>query len=144
MGYIFVIARFGISGFVIARKSVGFSWQSTTESSLRGDSCVDLLLRFPVIARKSVGFSWQSILAIRESPTIRKSFESLVFSRKKGCTPLPAPPTRPKAAAFSLLGGEPRLSVSSKKSAGGTTRSEERRVGKECSEPCRSRWSPYH
>ena len=23
-------------------------------------------------------------------------------------------------------------------------RSEERRVGKECSEPCRSRWSPYH
>ena len=25
-----------------------------------------------------------------------------------------------------------------------TQRSEERRVGKECSEPCRSRWSPYH
>ena len=25
-----------------------------------------------------------------------------------------------------------------------TIRSEERRVGKECSEPCRSRWSPYH
>ena len=25
-----------------------------------------------------------------------------------------------------------------------TMRSEERRVGKECSEPCRSRWSPYH
>ena len=25
-----------------------------------------------------------------------------------------------------------------------TVRSEERRVGKECSEPCRSRWSPYH
>ena len=23
-------------------------------------------------------------------------------------------------------------------------RSEERRVGKECSSPCRSRWSPYH
>ena len=23
-------------------------------------------------------------------------------------------------------------------------RSEERRVGKECSEPCRSRWSRYH
>ena len=30
--------------------------------------------------------------------------------------------------------------------AGGVTtmRSEERRVGKECSLPCRSRWSPYH
>ena len=26
----------------------------------------------------------------------------------------------------------------------GDSRSEERRVGKECSEPCRSRWSPYH
>ena len=26
----------------------------------------------------------------------------------------------------------------------GIYRSEERRVGKECSEPCRSRWSPYH
>ena len=26
----------------------------------------------------------------------------------------------------------------------GLSRSEERRVGKECSSPCRSRWSPYH
>ena len=26
----------------------------------------------------------------------------------------------------------------------GAARSEERRVGKECSLPCRSRWSPYH
>ena len=26
----------------------------------------------------------------------------------------------------------------------GTTRSEERRVGKECPSKCRSRWSPYH
>ena len=26
----------------------------------------------------------------------------------------------------------------------GIARSEERRVGKECSSPCRSRWSPYH
>ena len=26
----------------------------------------------------------------------------------------------------------------------GGSRSEERRVGKECSSPCRSRWSPYH
>ena len=25
-----------------------------------------------------------------------------------------------------------------------TQRSEERRVGKECVQPCRSRWSPYH
>ena len=26
----------------------------------------------------------------------------------------------------------------------GFTRSEERRVGKECASMCRSRWSPYH
>ena len=26
----------------------------------------------------------------------------------------------------------------------GAIRSEERRVGKECVQPCRSRWSPYH
>src|SRR3546814_18617221 len=28
--------------------------------------------------------------------------------------------------------------------ANGVTRSEARRVGKECVSPCRSRWSPYH
>ena len=27
---------------------------------------------------------------------------------------------------------------------GDDTRSEERRVGKECASKCRSRWSPYH
>ena len=32
----------------------------------------------------------------------------------------------------------------SAKTVGNVIRSEERRVGKECSEPCRSRWSPYH
>src|SRR3546814_20746193 len=29
-------------------------------------------------------------------------------------------------------------------SAAASERSEERRVGKECVRPCRSRWSPYH
>src|SRR3546814_20922270 len=29
-------------------------------------------------------------------------------------------------------------------SSGGVTRSEERRVGKECVSTCRFRWSPYH
>ena len=29
-------------------------------------------------------------------------------------------------------------------SVGIERRSEERRVGKECVQPCRSRWSPYH
>src|SRR3546814_15608762 len=30
------------------------------------------------------------------------------------------------------------------KAPAGVTRSEERRVGKECVSTCRSRWSPYH
>ena len=39
-------------------------------------------------------------------------------------------------ALATLLGPAPRL--------GAAKRSEERRVGKECIPPCRSRWSPYH
>ena len=30
------------------------------------------------------------------------------------------------------------------KNGAGKSRSEERRVGKECASMCRSRWSPYH
>ena len=41
---------------------------------------------------------------------------------------------------------EKSLTVSLKKNAGRNNqgRSEERRVGKECTSWCRSRWSPYH
>ena len=38
----------------------------------------------------------------------------------------------------------PPVSSPRGKSSAPDARSEERRVGKECSEPCRSRWSPYH
>ena len=38
----------------------------------------------------------------------------------------------------------PKLSVQGLADYDRDNRSEERRVGKECSEPCRSRWSPYH
>src|SRR3546814_5033193 len=67
------------------------------------------------------------------------------------------------SACLGLLGGvEGRNTSSSSSTAGGgittafsgstreagtsteTTRSEERRVGKECVSTCRSRWSPYH
>ena len=41
-------------------------------------------------------------------------------------------------AAGTQLSGHPELARTAKE------RSEERRVGKECSSPCRSRWSPYH
>ena len=44
----------------------------------------------------------------------------------------PADPARPAGATYSAT------------EAQYDERSEERRVGKECSSPCRSRWSPYH
>ena len=39
---------------------------------------------------------------------------------------------------------EPRQFLTIRRRAGESYRSEERRVGKECFVPCRSRWSPYH
>src|SRR3546814_18055754 len=38
----------------------------------------------------------------------------------------------------------PRLCVAVGSKVTSQHRSEERRVGKECVSPCRSRWSPYH
>src|SRR3546814_5557748 len=40
-----------------------------------------------------------------------------------------------------VLGWEPRITL---EEGLRPTRSEERRVGKECVSTCRSRWSPYH
>ena len=50
------------------------------------------------------------------------------------------------SAAYSAWqnGAESILVIERDRELGGILRSEERRVGKECSEPCRSRWSPYH
>ena len=42
-----------------------------------------------------------------------------------------------------LLSEDPTY-ITNHNNARSLIRSEERRVGKECSEPCRSRWSPYH
>ena len=70
-------------------------------------------------------------------------------------TPVP-PETYPPAIIVSCAGG-PHLFYQSNPSvaatyqwsfafppSSGASRSEERRVGKECIPPCRSRWSPYH
>src|SRR3546814_10934681 len=48
--------------------------------------------------------------------------------------PLPVDPVRPL----------PRLAVRDRPDAVAQSRSEERRVGKECVSPCSSRWSPYN
>ena len=54
---------------------------------------------------------------------------------------------------YPLVGAEPKEHVLTWKFPSGASasfahlehmRSEERRVGKECYQPCRSRWSPYH
>ena len=43
------------------------------------------------------------------------------------------------------IGSVPKATVEEVRQAFSIARrSEERRVGKECIEPCRSRWSPYH
>ena len=42
-----------------------------------------------------------------------------------------------------VIDGQP-VNAAALASAAGDVRSEERRVGKECIPPCRSRWSPYH
>src|SRR3546814_3772229 len=43
-----------------------------------------------------------------------------------------------------LVVGDLRAALASTTAKVAYVRSEERRVGKECVRPCRSRWSPYH
>ena len=50
---------------------------------------------------------------------------------------------RPTATAMRTY-GESLLREELAQAALEPSRSEERRVGKECVQPCRSRWSPYH
>ena len=57
----------------------------------------------------------------------------------------PRPPRAPRAYAYSYsTENRGRIGVIVNRSPILRRRSEERRVGKECSSPCRSRWSPYH
>ena len=48
------------------------------------------------------------------------------------------------SAENQLLKALPKMAKASTSEDLRAGRSEERRVGKECSSPCRSRWSPYH
>ena len=70
---------------------------------------------------------------------------------------VPLEPNRPASGrqnppvGDSYIGGRPRRERISRRKPGigdgapeARTRSEERRVGKECLRLCRSRWSPYH
>src|SRR3546814_7263555 len=72
-------------------------------------------------------------------------WSSDVCSSDLGCSAkLPFAETEALAAAgdggdFSILRCDGEIATSIDR-----VRSEERRVGKECVSPCRSRWSPYH
>ena len=50
----------------------------------------------------------------------------------------------PAHEVFKKLGDAGLLGIHKPVEFGGMGRSEERRVGKECTVLCRSRWSPYH
>ena len=52
---------------------------------------------------------------------------------------------RPEGLGFEVeMPGKPKVTVEKGERDDPWVRSEERRVGKECVQPCRSRWSPYH
>ena len=55
-----------------------------------------------------------------------------------------APPGQFSASDVYLLATFAQVTLLVEGAAGAALRSEERRVGKECSVTCRSRWSPYH
>ena len=65
-------------------------------------------------------------------PTIQQRQWLLVAFARKGLTLY--------GKAFDIIKVNSELDFSSEENV----RSEERRVGKECVQPCRSRWSPYH
>ena len=75
----------------------------------------------------------------------------LLPARRTAAAPRPGPQAAPAAAPtpeacpLALKDFQPRsmLHVAEHK-VERARRSEERRVGKECFVPCRSRWSPYH
>ena len=67
--------------------------------------------------------------------SLRDEYEVLVAARESGVK-VPEP--------VAYLGDVEGREAFATERVRGETRSEERRVGKECFVPCRSRWSPYH
>src|SRR3546814_19750576 len=51
---------------------------------------------------------------------------------------------QPEPVALAALVDEAVAQVGTEAAAAGVSRSEERRVGKECVSTCKSRWTPYH
>ena len=92
-----------------------------------------------VVLDSSKPQSFEILNADRYVALSKRDFEFVQPSKGKGIVESPeVVGARPSQFAPRVK----QLGPSSMQSA--QTRSEERRVGKECSEPCRSRWSPYH
>ena len=92
---------------------------------------------------------WQDILKTLESGSMKvqgsalTAEERVAVARYLGSS---GPAVIPEMSGFCAAGAKPAPSKASWNgwSPDLRNRSEERRVGKECSELCRSRWSPYH
>ena len=85
----------------------------------------DLARRIAVERGATIGLARYSLTQI----AARVAVARLAGQGIAAATPLGAEAVAARAAFDASRGGE---------------RSEERRVGKECYSPCRSRWSPYH
>src|SRR3546814_16356770 len=75
----------------------------------------------------------------RYLPTVQSALRIVALSHPEAAERVVALPLRTVETMHAVLKGETR-----DENASGTTRSEERRVGKEGVSTCRSRWSPDH
>ena len=82
---------------------------------------------------------WFSSVVGRDMAVDLGTANTLVYVRGRGIVL-----SEPSVVAIDSRTGEVHAVGIEAKRMLGRTRSEERRVGKECTIQCRSRWSPYH
>ena len=112
-----IIAMMAVAVVPMANRAIGHSRVNNTANVIAGD----LQLAFSLASRQ------RSPLRITVDPS----------SRKYSITTRTGTVIKER-----FLGEQADLHVSTMSSS--VSRSEERRVGKECGYQCRSRWSPYH
>ena len=98
------------------------------------------------------GVNVEALLGAREA--LSAAPEAAQFTWRASCTWRTGTHSRSTVAGFAGLGAEHQHRTTYEfdvdhpecfaSEDNGATRSEERRVGKECDRLCRSRWSPYH
>ena len=128
----------GVVGVLVALLAMAAGFEKTLASTGRLDRA--LVLRSGSVDELSSVLSLDQVAIVRELPGIRKGADGkpvaiaekyvLTNVAKRGSTSGSNAVVRGTSAA--ALAVRPEV------------RSEERRVGKECIPPCRSRWSPYH